>query len=138
MKDRRRLPDTRKAVTHTFTLQDLKFYLTVGLYDDGQPGEIFLRVKPMTADAKLDDDLPIEVGASHGGFVAGILNAFSLVFSTGLQFGTPLEALCRGISHMQFEPSGGLRHDEQLGNVKSVADYVGRYLMANWGKTDGK
>lgn len=137
---RRRLPDDRKSITHSFQIQDLKFYLNVGLYEDGTPGEIFLKVRPTSAEALVEEDLKIKTGGSHGGFASGMCNALAVVFSTGLQFGTPLEALCKGISHMAFEPADTLHRDRLIGpGPKSVADYVGRWMMAKFGpKEEGE
>jgi ribonucleoside-diphosphate reductase alpha chain len=108
---RRRLPDLRNSVTHKFRIGDEenKFYLTVGLYEDGAPGEIFLR------------------GAKQGSFEHGILDGFALLFSIALQHGVPLKALVFKFKHVKFEPSG-LTQSTGIRFADSVLDYIARWM----------
>src|SRR6516225_11841497 len=85
---RRRLPDERRAVTHHFSIAGHEGYLTVGVYDDGSPGEIFIRM------------------AKEGSTISGLMDSIATVVSLALQHGVPLEVLCGKFSHTLFEPSG--------------------------------
>jgi ribonucleoside-diphosphate reductase alpha chain len=85
---RRRLPDERRAITHHFSIGGQEGYLTVGVYEDGSPGEIFVRM------------------AKEGSTVSGLMDGFATVVSLALQHGVPLRILCGKLSHMRFEPSG--------------------------------
>ena len=106
---RRRLPDERKAIIHHFSVGGHEGYLMVGLYDDGQPGEIFIRM------------------AKAGSTIAGLTDSFGIAVSMALQYGVPLEVLCNKFSHTRFEPSGwsGVK---EIGYAKSVMDYIARWL----------
>ena len=106
---RRRLPDERQAITHKFTIQGHEGYLTVGLYDDGQPGEIFL------------------VMAKEGSTVSGLMDAVATAVSIALQHGVPLSTLVEKFSHTRYEPSGFTRH-RAIPYAKSLTDYVFRWL----------
>lgn len=106
---RRRLPDERSAVTHKFSVGGLEGYLTVGLYDDGSPGEIFLVV------------------AKEGSTLSGVMDALATSISIALQYGVPLETLVKKFSHMRFEPSG-FTHNKDIPLAKSVIDYVFRWM----------
>jgi ribonucleoside-diphosphate reductase alpha chain len=106
---RRRLPDERRAVTHKFTIQGHDGYLTVGLYDDGRPGEIFL------------------VMAKEGSTVSGLMDAVATAVSIALQHGVPLSTLVEKLSHTRYEPSGFTRH-RAIPYAKSLTDYVFRWL----------
>jgi ribonucleoside-diphosphate reductase alpha chain len=106
---RHRLPDTRPAVTHKFAIAGHEGYLTVGLYEHGQPGEIFIAM------------------AKEGSTISGFMDSFALVFSIALQHGVPLETLVQKLSHTRFEPSGWTG-DPQIGYAKSIMDYVARWL----------
>ena len=85
---RHRLPDERQAITHHFAVGGHEGYLTVGLYPNGQPGEIFIRM------------------AKEGSTIAGLMECFGTVVSVSLQHGVPLRVLCNKLSHTRFEPSG--------------------------------
>jgi hypothetical protein len=85
---RRRLPDERRALTHHFSIAGQEGYLTVGVYEDGLPGEIFITM------------------AKQGSTISGLMDAFATVVSLALQHGVPLRVLCEKLSHMRFEPSG--------------------------------
>jgi len=106
---RRRLPDERKAIVHHFSVGGHEGYLIVGLYEDGQPGEIFIRM------------------AKAGSTVAGLTDSFGIAVSLALQFHVPLEALCCKFSHTRFEPSGWSTVKE-IGYAKSLMDYIFRWL----------
>jgi ribonucleoside-diphosphate reductase alpha chain len=106
---RRKLDDERRAVTHKFSIAGHEGYLTVGLYDDGQPGEIFLRM------------------AKEGSTVSGLMDTIATMTSISLQYGVPLKALVDKFSHTRFEPAG-FTNNAQIPIAKSVTDYVFRYL----------
>jgi len=113
---RKRLPDERPSLTHKFSIAGHEGYLTVGLYpesvengDPGRPGEIFITM------------------AKQGSTLAGMMDAFATSVSIALQYGVPLEDLCRKFSHMRFEPSG-FTNNKQIPIAKSIMDYIFRYL----------
>ena len=106
---RRRLPDERLAITHHFSIAGQEGYLTVGVYDDGSPGEIFITM------------------AKQGSTISGLMDAFATVVSLALQHGVPLRVICQKLSHMRFEPSGW-SGNPKIGYAKSLMDYIGRWL----------
>ena len=106
---RRRLPDERQAITHKFSIAGHEGYLTVGLFEDGQPGEIFLRM------------------SKEGSTVSGLMDAFATAISVALQYGVPLESLVRKFSHMRFEPAG-FTGNKDVPIAKSIMDYIFRWL----------
>jgi len=106
---RQKLPDERLARTHKFSIAGHEGYLTVGLYEDGQPGEIFLRM------------------AKEGSTVSGLMDTVATMTSIALQYGVPLEALVNKFSHTRFEPAG-FTNNPDIPIAKSVMDYVFRYL----------
>ena len=110
---RRKLSDERRAITHKFSVADHEGYLTVGLYDDGQPGEIFL------------------VMAKEGSTISGLMDAFATAISLALQYGVPLQALVDKFTHMRFEPSGFTKNPE-IPIAKSVIDYIFRWLASKF------
>jgi ribonucleoside-diphosphate reductase alpha chain len=103
--NRHRLPDERAGVTHHFSIAGHEGYLTVGLYPNGQPGEIFIRM------------------AKEGSMIAGLMECFGAVVSVSLQHGVPLKVLCDKLSHTRFEPSGWTGNEE-VGYAKSIMDYL--------------
>jgi ribonucleoside-diphosphate reductase alpha chain len=107
--NRHRLPDERSAITHHFSIAGHEGYLTVGLYPNGQPGEIFIRM------------------AKEGSTIAGLMECFGTVVSVSLQHGVPLKVLCDKLSHTRFEPSGWTGNEE-LGYAKSIMDYLFRWM----------
>jgi ribonucleoside-diphosphate reductase alpha chain len=107
--NRHRLPDERVGITHHFSIAGHEGYLTVGLYPNGQPGEIFIRM------------------AKEGSTIAGLMECFGTVVSVSLQHGVPLKVLCHKLSHTRFEPSGSTGNEE-LGYAKSIMDYLFRFL----------
>ena len=110
---RRRLPDERKAITHKFDIAGHEGYITVGLFEDGQPGEIFL------------------VMAKEGSTISGFADAFAQAISYALQYGVPLQALVDKFSHVRFEPSGMTRNPE-IRFAKSIVDYIFRWLATKF------
>jgi ribonucleoside-diphosphate reductase alpha chain len=107
--NRHRLPDERAAITHHFAIGGHEGYLTVGLYPNGQPGEIFIRM------------------AKEGSTIAGLMECFGAVASVALQHGVPLQVLCDKLSHTRFEPSGWTGN-QQIGYAKSIMDYLFRWM----------
>ncbi|MFP6607606.1 MAG: vitamin B12-dependent ribonucleotide reductase [Myxococcota bacterium] len=106
---RRKLPDERAAFTHKFSIAGHEGYLTVGLYEDGKPGEIFLRM------------------AKEGSTISGLMDTIATMTSVSLQYGVPLKALVDKFSHTRFEPSG-FTNNREIPIAKSLVDYVFRYL----------
>lgn len=106
---RRRLPDERRAITHHFSVGGQEGYVTVGLYEDGQPGELFIKM------------------AKEGSTVSGLMDSFATAVSLALQYGVPLHVLCDKFSHMRFEPMGWSTNTN-IGYATSVMDYLFRWL----------
>jgi ribonucleoside-diphosphate reductase alpha chain len=110
---RRKLPDERRAITHKFSIAGHEGYITVGMYEDGKPGEIFL------------------VMAKEGSTISGLMDAFATSISMALQYGVPLEALVEKFSHVRFEPSGFTKNSE-IPYAKSITDYIFRWLASKF------
>jgi ribonucleoside-diphosphate reductase alpha chain len=110
---RHKLADERKAVTHKFSIAGHEGYITVGLYEDGQPGELFLTM------------------AKEGSTISGFADAFAQAISYALQYGVPLQDLVDKFSHVRFEPSGMTRNAE-IRFAKSIVDYIFRWLAAKF------
>ncbi|MCX6546241.1 MAG: vitamin B12-dependent ribonucleotide reductase [Acidobacteria bacterium] len=110
---RRKLAEERQAITHKFDIQGHEGYITVGLYDDGMPGELFL------------------VMAKEGSTISGFADAFAQAISYALQYGVPLPVLVDKFSHMRFEPSG-MTKNPQVRFAKSIVDYVFRWLATKF------
>src|SRR4051812_27805937 len=110
---RRKLPDERQAITHKFDIAGHEGYITVGLFENGQPGEIFL------------------VMAKEGSTISGFADAFAQAISYALQYGVPLQALVDKFSHVRFEPSGMTRNPE-IRFAKSIVDYIFRWLASKF------
>jgi ribonucleoside-diphosphate reductase alpha chain len=106
---RHKMPDERLSVTHKFEVGGHEGYITVGLYKDGSPGEIFIRM------------------AKEGSTVAGLMDSFATAISLALQHGVPLKVLCEKFEHTRFEPSGWSKNPE-IGFAKSIMDYIFRWL----------
>jgi ribonucleoside-diphosphate reductase alpha chain len=106
---RRRLPETRKAINHKFNIAGHEGYLNVGLFDDGQPGELFITM------------------AKEGSTIGGLMDSIATLTSMSLQYGVPLEALVKKFSHQRFEPSGFTRNPD-IRNASSIIDYVFRWM----------
>jgi ribonucleoside-diphosphate reductase alpha chain len=107
---RHRLPAERASITHKFGLSGHEGYITVGLYPNGSPGEIFIRM------------------AKEGSTVSGLMDSFATAVSLALQHGVPLRVLCEKFAHTRFEPSGWTGN-EQIGYAKSIMDYIFRWLQ---------
>jgi ribonucleoside-diphosphate reductase alpha chain len=112
-----KLPDERKAITHKFSVNGHEGYITVGLYDSGQPGEIFLTM------------------AKQGSTVSGLVDAFATGISIALQYGVPLRTLVDKFSHTRFEPAGFTTNPE-IPIAKSITDYIFRWLASKFLSTD--
>ena len=110
---RRRLPDERHAITHKFSINGHEGFLTVGLYEDGQPGEIFLLM------------------AKEGSTISGLMDSFAQAVSVALQYGVPLQILVDKFTHSRFEPSGFTKNPE-IPMAKSVMDYIFRWLASKF------
>jgi ribonucleoside-diphosphate reductase alpha chain len=110
---RRKLPDERQSVTHKFAVGGHEGYITVGLYDDGTPGEIFIRM------------------AKEGSTISGLMDSFATAVSMTLQYGVPLQVLVDKFQHVRFEPSGWTGNPE-IPYAKSIMDYIFRWLGAKF------
>jgi ribonucleoside-diphosphate reductase alpha chain len=106
---RHKLKEERMSVTHKFNIGGHEGYIIVGLYPDGEPGEIFIKM------------------AKEGSTVSGLMDSFALATSIALQHGVPLKLLCEKFAHTRFEPSGWSSHPE-IGYAKSIMDYIFRWL----------
>jgi ribonucleoside-diphosphate reductase alpha chain len=106
---RRRLPETRRAITHKFDSAGHEGYFTVGLFEDGQPGEIFITM------------------AKEGSTIGGLMDSIGTLTSMSLQYGVPLDALVKKFAHQRFEPSGFTKNPD-IRNASSIIDYVFRWL----------
>jgi len=116
---RQRLLDERQSVTHKFSVGGHEGYLTVGLYEDGRPGEIFITT------------------AKGGSTLNGMMDAFALSISINLQYGVPLKVLVEKFSHMRFEPLG-FTTNKDLPMAKSIMDYIFRWMENHFLKTEEK
>ncbi|MBN2301588.1 MAG: vitamin B12-dependent ribonucleotide reductase [Lentisphaerae bacterium] len=106
---RRRMPATRQSITHKFEVAGHEGYLTVGLYEDYRPGELFITM------------------AKEGSTVGGTMDSFGTAISLCLQYGVPVEELCRKFAHSRFEPSGFTKNPD-IPIAKSIIDYIFRWL----------
>jgi len=114
---RRKLPSERTSITHKFSVGGHEGYLTVGKYEDGSPGEIFIKM------------------AKEGSTLSGIMDAFALSVSIALQYGVPLHALIDKFCNSRFEPSG-YTGNPQIRYAKSIVDYIGRWLGGKFISSD--
>jgi len=106
---RRRLPDTRQSVTHKFNVAGHEGYLTVGLYKDGGPGELFITM------------------AKEGSTIGGLMDSLGTAVSVALQYGVPVESLVNKFTHQRFEPAG-MTHNPDIPFAKSLVDYIFRWM----------
>ncbi|MBS0209458.1 MAG: vitamin B12-dependent ribonucleotide reductase [Planctomycetes bacterium] len=106
---RERLPDTRKSVTHKFNVAGHEGYITVGLYEDGRPGEMFVTM------------------AKEGSTIGGLMDCFGTAVSMSLQYGVPLEVYVGKFSHTRFEPMGHTKNPD-IRIAKSIVDYIFRWM----------
>jgi ribonucleoside-diphosphate reductase alpha chain len=116
---RRRLPDERSAITHKFDIAGHEGYITVGLYEDGMPGEIFI------------------VMAKEGSTISGFADAFAQAISYALQYGVPLQDLVDKFSHVRFEPSGMTKNPD-VRFAKSIVDYIFRWMATKFLSQDAQ
>ncbi|MFA6259121.1 MAG: vitamin B12-dependent ribonucleotide reductase [Candidatus Peribacteraceae bacterium] len=106
---RRKLPDERMAITHKMEVAGHEAYVHVGLYEDGTPGEIFIKM------------------SKEGSTLSGVMDTLALSISMNLQYGVPMEVLCRKLVHTRFEPMG-MTGNREIPMVTSIMDYLGRWL----------
>lgn len=106
---RRKLPDERKSITHKFAVGGHEGYLIVGMYGDGMPGEIFIKM------------------AKEGSTLSGFMDGLALSISIGLQYGVPLKAVVDKLTNTRFEPSG-YTENPAIRYASSVLDYIARWL----------
>ena len=116
---RRRLPDERAAITHKFDIAGHEGYITVGLYEDGLPGELFI------------------VMAKEGSTISGFADAFAQAISYALQYGVPLQDLVDKFSHVRFEPSGMTKNPD-VRFAKSIVDYIFRWMASKFLSKDAQ
>ncbi|MFQ3610758.1 MAG: vitamin B12-dependent ribonucleotide reductase, partial [Fimbriimonadales bacterium] len=106
---RRHLPDERRSITHKFSIAGHEGYITVGMYEDGRPGEIFVTM------------------AKEGSVISGLMDAFATAISLSLQYGVPLEKLVEKFSYTRFQPSG-FTNNPDIPVATSIVDYIFRWL----------
>ena len=106
---RHRMPDTRVSLTHKFEIAGHEGYITVGLFEDGQPGELFIQM------------------AKEGSTIGGLMDTVATLTSLSLQYGVPLESLVKKFAYQRFEPSGFTKNAD-IRNATSITDYVFRWL----------
>ncbi|HPR65173.1 MAG TPA: vitamin B12-dependent ribonucleotide reductase [Thermoanaerobaculia bacterium] len=111
--NRKKLPEERKAITHKFDVGGHEGYITVGMYDDGKPGEIFLTI------------------AKEGSTISGVMDSLATSVSIGLQYGVPLKTFIDKFAHVRFEPAGMTRN-HQIPFAKSIVDYIFRWLASKF------
>ena len=110
---RRKLPDERRSITHKFDIAGHEGYITAGMYEDGQPGEIFITM------------------SKEGSTISGLMDSFATAISMSLQYGVPLRVLVDKFSHMRFEPSGFTKNPD-IPMAKSIMDYIFRWLATKF------
>lgn len=110
---RRKLPDERKSITHKFAIGGHEGYIIVGMYKEGAPGEIFIKM------------------AKEGSTLSGFMDGLALSISIGLQYGVPLRALVDKLTNTRFEPSG-FTENPSIRYASSVLDYIARWLGAKF------
>jgi ribonucleoside-diphosphate reductase alpha chain len=106
---RRRLPDTRRSITHKFNVAGHEGYVTVGLYEDAKPGELFIQM------------------SKEGSTIGGLMDALGTATSVALQYGVPVESLVAKFSHQRFEPAG-MTENRDIPFAKSLVDYIFRWV----------
>ena len=114
---RRRMPDTRTSITHKFDIAGHEGYFTVGLYEDGTPGEMFITM------------------SKEGSTIGGLMDTIATLTSVSLQYGVPLEDLVRKFSYQRFEPNGFTKNPE-IRQATSIVDYIYRWMGKNFIKPD--
>src|SRR3989344_3031839 len=118
---RRKLPTTRPSITHKFNVADHEGYLTIGLYEDKSPGELFITM------------------SKEGSIIGGTMDAFGTAISLGLQYGVPLKQLTRKFKDMKYEPRGlVLEGHKEIPEAKSIIDYIFRFMEKTFPDKDGE
>ncbi len=124
-----KMPQTRKSITHKFDIAGNEGYITVGLYDDGRPGEIFVTMHKI------------------GSTLRGLMDSWAQSISFNLQYGVPVDVLFRKFRHQKFEPAGFVRHENggsldnksiTIRTASSIVDYVAQFMLNNFGEGTGK
>lgn len=110
---RRKLPDERQSITHKFSVAGHEGYITVGMYEDGTPGEIFLTM------------------SKEGSTISGLMDSFATAISLALQYGVPIQTLVDKFAHTRFEPSG-VTNNADIRFAKSIMDYIFRWLAGKF------
>ena len=110
---RHRMPDTRMSLTHRFEIAGHEGYITVGLYEDGQPGELFITM------------------SKEGSTIGGLMDTVGTLTSIALQYGVPLESLAKKFAYQRFEPSGFTKNPD-IRHATSITDYVFRWLACQF------
>ncbi len=110
---RRKLADERRSITHKFDIAGHEGYIIAGMYEDGQPGEIFITM------------------SKEGSTISGLMDSFATAISIALQYGVPLRGLVDKFSHMRFEPSGFTKNPD-IPMAKSIMDYIFRWLASKF------
>ena len=116
-KQREVMPITRDSVTHKFSINDHEAYLTIGLFEDGRPGEIFMKI------------------SKEGSTLSGLIQGFCRSFSIALQLGLTVEEAVRRFKGMRFDPAGQTSNPD-IPFASSILDYVARYLEFQFGELD--
>jgi ribonucleoside-diphosphate reductase alpha chain len=114
---RERLPAERRSITHRFEVGGHEGYIIVGMYDDGRPGEVFIKM------------------AKEGSTLSGVMDGLALSLSVGLQYGVPLKALVDKLTNTRFEPSGFTQNAE-IRYASSVLDYIARWMGGKFISSD--
>jgi ribonucleoside-diphosphate reductase alpha chain len=114
---RKRLPDERQAVTHKFSIAGHEGYITVGLYEDGTPGEVFITM------------------SKEGSTISGLMDSLATSISLALQYGVPLNVLCDKFCHTRYEPSG-FTGNREIPIAKSITDYLFRWMALRFLKNE--
>lgn len=129
VRERARMPQTRKSVTHKFDISGHKGFLTVGLYDNGRPGEIFITMHKI------------------GSTIRGLMDSWATSVSYNLQYGVPVDILFKRFRHQKFEPAGFVKHEGggdldkkgiPIRTASSIVDYVAQFMLNNFGEGAGK
>jgi ribonucleoside-diphosphate reductase alpha chain len=114
---RERLPAERRSITHRFEVGGHEGYIIVGMYDDGRPGEVFIKM------------------AKEGSTLSGVMDGLALSLSIGLQYGVPLKALADKLTNTRFEPSGFTQNPE-IRYASSLLDYIARWMGGKFISSD--
>lgn len=114
---RRSLPPVRDSITHKFQIMGHEGYLTIGLFEDGHPGELFIKM------------------AKEGSTLSGLVQGYCRAFSLALQYGLPMDEAVRRFKGMRFEPMGPTSNPE-IPEALSIIDYVARYLELHFAQDD--